>query len=165
MKIILTLVLLMGFICSSLSHSYVSTPVLLTPTPLVGQPILFSVQIGQCELIDVNNPPYHETFGNVIRLYVTTRDYIACNIPIRPWELSAGSHPQGAYTVEVYNIYRDVTGSAAPPELLSTHSVIVQGAPYIYHPVPTLNSWVALILILGITLIAAIALRLRNTGR
>lgn len=162
MKIILALALFIGLTCSSPSHSYISTPALLTPTPLSGQPILFSIRVGQCELLDVNNPPYHEAVGNLIRLYAPTRSYIACNIPIRPWELSAGPHAEGAYKVEVYNIYRDITGVAAPPVLLSSHSVIVQGVSNIHHPIPALNAWAALVLILITAVVAFIALRHRK---
>lgn len=162
MRIISTFMLLIGCILSGPSYSYISTPVLLTPTPMVDQSILFSVRIGQCELPDINNPDYHEVSGGVIKVYINTRNWIACNIPVREWEISAGSHPEGEYTVEVYNIYRGTSGTPATPLLLSSHAVTVQAATYIYHPIPSLGSAGALILMLVTALIALIALRRGN---
>lgn len=149
------LILILGAL-RGVAHAYVGTPLLETPNPIAGESIRVALPIGECDGYFVtDNPPLITRTGQVVRVDVTTRDWLTCNFPSANWRFSAGSYETGLYQIQIYRTHI-FAFSGSPPEttLATTFSVNVAAGTQPLVAVPVGGSFWTTLLVLSIGMVA-----------
>ena len=154
-NVLFGLILFLGAL-RGVAYAYVGTPLLETPNPIAGESIRIALPVGECDGYFVtDNPPLITRTGQLVRVDVTTRDWLTCNFPSANWKFSAGSYEAGAYQIQIYRTHI-FAFSGSPPEttLAATFSVNVAAGTQPLVSVSVGGSIWALLLVVAIGVLA-----------
>ena len=138
----LTLVLALA-LASQLASAFMDPPVLVTTNPVPGQPVLISINVGDCDAI-TTDPIQIARAGNDILMVLPTIHSISddfCIYPTGVVTLVVGTFALGSYSLQVERAYIGDVGPTTVP--LGTLAFVV-AAP---ESVPALSLSASMVLI------------------
>ncbi len=145
--------LLLALLWLPAAQAYINEPYIDPPNPDSRTDINILVDVGVCNGVYASPPSFHEIDGYNINLYVYFIDLTVsstCVLPEGTYYYGLGAISPGSYTLNL--IKKDKNNPMSPDELLYTIQFSVSRAPAL--PVPLLNGWGLVVLVLSLMLLA-----------
>ncbi|MDN5924731.1 MAG: hypothetical protein L0H70_07000 [Xanthomonadales bacterium] len=162
--ILLACLLFVAFVPSA--WAVVDPPELVPEHPVAGETVSVSMRVGVCDaFVEKQGYPKVTRSGNSIRVLIASVHATSVDwciyYPIATAVIPVGEFPRGDYTVQVDRTYQDFVGNEVIETLGLIGFAVTAAQPVV---VPALGVYGIALLLLGLLVLAAIALHRRRAA-